>query len=270
MIFSVNSPRRPSPRIEFIFQFATTRPSFPFWSVVYLWMDLPFLTSRASLSRLADKLPLDKCQTDKCQEDKCQEDKCQQDKCQGGQVTPGQVPWRTSSPNFPTASKKVWHLSSWYLSSWYYSCPFCCTWPNPVPEGHTDTPQVNNTPQLLAEYIQYKHISKKQIPPKWTTPHKCWQNLSNTNSYLRKCTSPNPVPEGHTDTPQLEYILSTIVGCCSLGGVSVCPSGTGLGHVHFLRYVFVLDIFCQQLWGVVHLVGCLCALRPQGWVINFS
>ena len=50
-------------------------------------------------------------------EDKCLEDKCQEDKCQGGQVTPGQVPWRTSSPNFSTASKKVWHLSSWYLSS---------------------------------------------------------------------------------------------------------------------------------------------------------
>ena len=38
-------------------------------------------------------------------------------------------------------------------------------------------------------------------------------------------------------------------------GVSVCPSGTGLGHVHFLRYMFVLDIFFQQLWGVVHLGG---------------
>ena len=75
------------------------------------------------------------------------------------------------------------------------------------------------------------------------------------------------MPEGHTDTPQLEYILQTIVGCCSLCGVSVCPSGTGLGHVHFLRYVFVLDIFCQQLWGVVHLVECLCALRAQGWVM---
>ena len=50
-------------------------------------------------------------------------------------------------------------------------------------------------------------------------------------------------------------------------GVSVCPSGTGLRHVHFLRYVFVLDIFCQQLWDVVHLVGCLCALRAQGWVM---
>ena len=87
------------------------------------------------------------------------------------------------------------------------------------------------------------------------------------------------------------YILPTFVGCCSVGGclcalraqgwvmyifldmcfywiysanncgvlftwgVSVCPSGTGLGDVHFLRYEFVLDKFCQHLWGVVHLGG---------------
>ena len=31
---------------------------------------------------------------------------------------------------------------------------------------------------------------------------------------------------------------------------------TWLGHVHFLRYVFVLDIFCQQLWVVVQVGGC--------------
>ena len=40
-----------------------------------------------------------------------------------------------------------------------YSCP------NPVPEGHTETPQMNNTPQLLAEYIQYKYISQKMYVP---------------------------------------------------------------------------------------------------------
>ena len=39
--------------------------------------------------------------------------------------------------------------------------PSKCISSNPVPEGHTNSPQVNNTPQLLAEYIQYKHISKK-------------------------------------------------------------------------------------------------------------
>ena len=33
----------------------------------------------------------------------------------------------------------------------------------------------------------------------------------------------------------------------------MCPSGTGLGNEHFLRYVFVLDIYCQQLWNVVQL-----------------
>ena len=36
----------------------------------------------------------------------------------------------------------------------------------------------------------------------------------------------------------------------------MCPSGTWLGHVHFLRYVLVLDIFCQQLWVVVQVGGC--------------
>ena len=45
----------------------------------------------------------------------------------------------------------------------------------------------------------------------------------------------------------------------------MCPSGTGLGNEHFLRYVFVLDIYCQQLWNVVQLRGCLCALWAQGW-----
>ena len=45
------------------------------------------------------------------------------------------------------------------------------------------------------------------------------------------------------------YILPTIMGCYSVWRVSVCPSGTWLGHVHFLRYWFVLNIFCQQMWG---------------------
>ena len=38
-------------------------------------------------------------------------------------------------------------------------------------------------------------------------------------------------------------------------GVSVCPSGTMLGNVHVLRHIFVLDMFCQQFWGVVRLGG---------------
>ena len=34
-----------------------------------------------------------------------------------------------------------------------------------------------------------------------------------------------------------------------------CPPGTMLGHVHVLRHIFVLDMFCQQFWGVVRLRG---------------
>ena len=63
------------------------------------------------------------------------------------------------------------------------------------------------------------------------------------------------------------YWIYTANNCGMLfsWGVSVCPSGTGLGNEHFLRYVFVLDIYCQQLWNVVQLRGCLCALWAQGW-----
>ena len=35
----------------------------------------------------------------------------------------------------------------------------------------------------------------------------------------------------------------------------MCPLGTMLGHVHVLRHIFVLDMFCQQFWGVVRLGG---------------
>ena len=49
-------------------------------------------------------------------------------------------------------------------------------------EGHTDSPQLNNTPQLLAEYIQYK----------------CTSTIVG-----RTCTCFDLVLEGHTDTPQL-------------------------------------------------------------------
>ena len=117
---------------------------------------------------------------------------------------------------------------------WGYSCP------NPVPEGHTDTPQLNNTPQLLAEYIQYKYISQKMYVPQ------PWARRAHRHP--------------------LNWIYSANnCGVLFTWGVSVCPSGTGFGNEQFLRYVFVLDIYCQQLWNVVHLRGCLCALRAQGW-----
>ena len=74
-----------------------------------------------------------------------------------------------------------------------------------MPEGHTDSPQQNNTLQLLAEYIQYKctstivgrtypiqiYVSEHvhaltlclkgtQTPPNLTTLNNCWQNISHT------------------------------------------------------------------------------------------
>ena len=34
----------------------------------------------------------------------------------------------------------------------------CQIFPNPAPEGRTDTLQLSYLPQMLAEYIQYKYI----------------------------------------------------------------------------------------------------------------
>ena len=47
----------------------------------------------------------------------------------------------------------------------------------------------------------------------------------------------------------------------------MCPSGTRLGPEHDLRYVFVLNIFCQQLWGFVQLGG---ACVPFGHKVGAS
>ena len=65
-----------------------------------------------------------------------------------------------------------------------------------------------------------------------------------------------PSKSGH-----LDIFCQQLWNVVQLGGVcdSVCPSGTWLGDVHFLRYVFVLlillDIFCQQLQNFMSLLG---------------
>ena len=43
-------------------------------------------------------------------------------------------------------------------------------------------------------------------PSNWHIFPKCWQCISNTNVYSRKCTFSNPAPKGRTDTLQLTYI----------------------------------------------------------------
>ena len=73
--------------------------------------------------------------------------------------------------------------------------------------------------------------------------------------YIRKCTSPPPCARrAHRHPPTWIYSANNC-GVLFSWGVSVCPSSTGLDHVHFFRYVFLLDIFCQHLWGVVRLGG---------------
>ena len=52
-------------------------------------------------------------------------------------------------------------------------------------------------------------------------------------------------------------------------GLSVCPSGTRLGHLHVLRYIFVLDMFCQQLWGVVD-ISRIYQGEGGGWGVGKS
>ena len=54
----------------------------------------------------------------------------------------------------------------------------------------------------ISEHIHDPTLCPKGTltPPKWTKPHNCWQNIVNTNTYLRSWSGPNLVPEGHTDT----------------------------------------------------------------------
>ena len=59
--------------------------------------------------------------------------------------------------------------------------------PDPAPEGRTDTLQLSYIPQMLAKYIQYKYMYS-----------------TDTCSPIERF--PNPAPEGRTDNPQLSYI----------------------------------------------------------------
>ena len=58
----------------------------------------------------------------------------------------------------------------------------------------------------ISKHVQAPTLCPKgtQTPPNRRRLHNCWQNISNTKTYLRICTGPNLVPEGHTDTPQLK------------------------------------------------------------------
>ena len=87
-----------------------------------------------------------------------------------------------------------------YIFKWYIFQK--CTFPHPVPEGHTETHQLIFIPQVLAWYIQYQVIysnntySKNvhfptrgrrgtQKPINLNTSPKCWHDISNTKVFIQ-------------------------------------------------------------------------------------
>ena len=151
---------------------------------------------------------------------------------------------------------KCWQYVS-ITNIWFQKC----TYPNPASKGRTETLQsskcwhdISNTniyiqltfiPQMLAKYIQYKYISQKMY-----IPQPCARRA-------------------HRHPPTWIYSANNC-GVLFSWGVSVCPSSTGLDHVHFFRYVFLLDIFCQHLWGVVHLGGVCVPFGHRVGTCTFS
>ena len=152
-----------------------------------------------------------------------------------------------------TCNYEVWQLSSWHLSGHrnkqlcglpnptqpcalhrnsptniltpsvglIYSIPKYiqkCIFPNPAPEGRTETLQLTLIPQVLAWYIQYQHIySKMYIPP--PCARRAHRNSPNSIQPLSVGIIypiptyifnwhifPNPAPEGRTETLQLTFI----------------------------------------------------------------
>ena len=111
---------------------------------------------------------------------------------------------------------------------------------------------------------------------------KCWQHISNTNIiYIMKCTFLNLASEGRTETLQLTYIPQSI-GSIYPMQIYISPNVHSWAHrnplidtfpsivgmiytipiyinttdmyssnlntnMNITKYIFVLDIFCQQL-----------------------
>ena len=120
-----------------------------------------------------------------------------------------------------------------------------CKCPNLVLEGHTDSPQLNNTPQLLAEYIQYK----------------CTSTIVG-----RTCTCFDLVLEGHTDTPQLNNtqqflavhfpyyiylcILYSLFSICVFVFSDMTPQNI-IVDIPVLSY-YPKDSMCLEIWKTHH------------------
>ena len=117
--------------------------------------------------------------------------------------------WLMYRPSNLHSSPKCWHgISNINI---YFNChmlptllasyfQYKCSLFNTVPDGHTETLLLTFIPQMLVWYIQYQHIFSTG-----TCSQNCWQHISNTTMYSYKCSLPNHVPDGHTETP-LTYI----------------------------------------------------------------
>ena len=90
-----------------------------------------------------------------------------------------------------------WHilpkLLAAYIQYKYTFSKMYIPWPC-ARRAHRNPPAYIH-PQVLAWYIQYQHVFSTDI----YSPN-CWKHISKTNIYFFKCTLPNPVPEGHTET----------------------------------------------------------------------
>ena len=89
-----------------------------------------------------------------------------------GQLPPGQVPLRTTSPRTSSPGKQASKKDNFPPDNFppdkfppdkFHFGPDI--FPNPAPEGRTETLQLTYIPQMLAVYIQYKYTYKKMYIP---------------------------------------------------------------------------------------------------------
>ena len=130
--------------------------------------------------------------------------------------------------------------------------------PNPAPEGRTETLQLTYIPQMLAVYIQYKYTYKKMyIPDQTYSPTETLQltyipemlavYIQYQYIYVTKFQLSLFIGIG--------YILPTFGECTSFGGFLCALRAQGWGiflvrNVHFLICILVLDINCQHLGNI--------------------
>ena len=123
-----------------------------------------------------------------------------------------------------TCSQHCWHhISNTNVHS-----------PTLYPMGTQKPSYLHSSPKCW--YIQYQHIFSTG-----TCSQNCWQHISNTTMYSYKCSLPNHVPDGHTETP-LTYIHPPNV-------CMVYPISTYIFNCHMLPKLL--------LWTFIKIYSCI-------------